>query len=155
MVRFGVLSRPVFREGTFSFALFCWASRESQDDATGNQQTGYRLDEVLSRKTLGQLLAELKKYVTVSNDFEQHFDQCRGKRNYLTHHFFWAHAEDMLSREGCEKMINELKSLSDLFREADMNAQRMSKELRKIVGWPEEALEKEVEKFFEGRKVCF
>ena len=101
------------------------------------QLTPEQLDEIdmkLSKGTLGNLLSELKRHLVIHPDFQAMLDGYLSKRNYLMHHFFLHHDKDLLSRKGCEKMIEELKDLHSSLKEADGIAQTISRNVRKHLG---------------------
>ncbi len=107
------------------------------------------LDEWLSKKTLGGLLRELKKKFTLAPDFERLLNEYLEKRNFLAHRFFVDHATDLLSRSGCERLVEELKGLSSDLREADLIAQTMSRNVRAALGISEAALDAEVKRYMD------
>jgi hypothetical protein len=53
----------------------------------------------LSKRTLGQLIRELKKKITVEHNAEILLQDALDKRNYLTHHFFKEHSYDFGNAE--------------------------------------------------------
>lgn len=102
------------------------------------------LDEVdlrLSSKNLGRLIRELEKRFVVHPEFSALLGTYREKRNYLMHRFFFENATKLLTSSGCNAMIEELKELTQLFREADEIAKRISKRLQAVAGWSEEQIE--------------
>ena len=109
------------------------------------------IDIKLSKNTLGGLLSELKKHLIIHPDFKTMLDGYLSKRNYLMHQFFFHHGGDLLSRKGCEKMIEELKNLYSSLKEADEIAQTMSRNVRKHLGISEANIqvltEKHIKKF--------
>ncbi len=102
------------------------------------------LDISLSKKTLGQLLNEMKKHFTVSKEFEEILIEYRDKRNYLAHHFFSKNGEKLLSISGCKEMTTELQEIYDSLREADKIVTKMSENVRTASGINEEDFQKYV-----------
>ncbi|MFY9270466.1 MAG: hypothetical protein WAO55_12060 [Candidatus Manganitrophaceae bacterium] len=92
------------------------------------------IDTKLSKKTLGILLSELKKHTVIHPNFQMILDSYLARRNYLMHHFFFDHGQDLLSRDGCDKMTEELKGIYALLKEADEMAKTMSRNVRKYFG---------------------
>lgn len=99
------------------------------------------MDLRLSSKTLGWLVREFEKRFEVHPEFSALLDAYCKKRNYLMHSFFFDNATNLLSSSGCDAMIEELRELTQLFREADEIAKEMSKRLRILAGWSEEQIE--------------
>lgn len=95
----------------------------------------------LSSKNLGWLLRELEKDFELHPEFSALLSIYLQKRNYLMHRFFFDNASNLLSTGGCNAMVDELKGLSQVLREADAIAQEISKRLRAAAGWSEEKIE--------------
>jgi ERCC4-type nuclease len=96
-----------------------------------------KMDDALSRKTLGALLNELKKRTSLHPDFEQLLMSYRDKRNYLAHGFFFENAQKMSNLEGFKKLTKELQQTERQLREADAIAMKMSENVRREIGIPE------------------
>jgi GTP1/Obg family GTP-binding protein len=110
--------------------------------------TPQQLDEIdlrLSKRTLGQLLNELKEHFDLHPQFKSLLNEYIGKRNYLAHRFFYDNARNLLSRTGCESMIAELKTIHATMKEADAVAQAVSGRLRNLLGISEEEMRKLVD----------
>ena len=107
----------------------------------------YALDALLRRKTLGILIQEVKKHITLGEGFEETLGEALEKRNYLAHHFFYKHSTDLLSPEGCGKMLDELKKLHNSFKEADQVAETIHRLMRRLAGWSENDMQTEVDRF--------
>lgn len=105
-----------------------------------------RIDKRLSKKNLGFLIQELKQIGKMHPKFETLLNEYREKRNYLTHTFFFKHSYDLLSKEGCEAMVEELQVIADSLREADEIAQLMSKNVREHLGLNEQWVDEYVRK---------
>jgi hypothetical protein len=79
----------------------------------------YRLDErEVGRLTMGQLKARLT-VLGVSPELAEDLDRATTQRNYLAHRFFWNHAWNILTMEGCHQMIDELERLAERFQRLD------------------------------------
>jgi len=122
--------------------LLVLCSRVKHGDMSGRELDD--LEEWMSKKTLGALLRELEKHVEISSDFRELLEGYRDKRNYLVHQFFFAHSADMMNRDGCSRMIEELKELSQEFQAADRIASTMHERMRQIAGVDEDALQRYV-----------
>lgn len=92
------------------------------------------LDKLLSRKTLGALLKELEKHCVISQEFKNMLTNYRDKRNFLAHEFFYARANDMKSRKGLEKLMQELQVVEQQLRTADQITMKMSEDVRTASG---------------------
>ena len=64
----------------------------------------------LSKKTLGQLIAELKR-AGMDEHTAELLDDALKARNFLMHHFFLWHAGDYVTEDGRGKMLKELQHL--------------------------------------------
>jgi len=64
----------------------------------------------LSKKTLGQLIAEMKRG-GMDEQAAELLEDALTARNYLMHHFFVWHAADYVTEDGRGKMLKELQSL--------------------------------------------
>jgi len=96
------------------------------------------IDMRLSKKTLGTLLRELGKHFEIHPEFQALLDDYLSKRNYLMHHFFFNHARNLLSRDGCVSMVDELRDIHSSLKEADAIVQTMSRKMMKHLGISEE-----------------
>jgi hypothetical protein len=83
---------------------------EHEGIATFRKKTGLESDPFLSQKTLGALIAELKKVGLDEHSIEMLGDALQA-RNFLMHHFFTQHAEDFATPEGRGRMLAELQEL--------------------------------------------
>lgn len=104
------------------------------------------LEKVLHKKTMGNLLNDLKKYVTIKPDDSKIMDNALERRNYLTHHFFYTRAAYMMSQAGVDKMIEELKDIANDFKVADAAIVAMYTKITKLLGMTDEMVVKEMEK---------
>jgi hypothetical protein len=107
--------------------------------------TGEELEEIdckLSKRTLGQLLGELRSRLVLHPDFERLLNSYLARRNYLAHRFFSHNATKLLSRSGCEEMITELMRIYSTMREADDVVKTMSANVRNHLGISEEEIQR-------------
>ncbi len=107
-----------------------------------------RLDALLSRKTLGTLLRELKKYCKIAPEFESLLNQYRDQRNSLAHEFFYKNSTKMTTRRGVDALTLELQNIEQQLREADLIASKMSENVRTASGIDEQAFQEHVNKQF-------
>jgi hypothetical protein len=92
-------------------------------------------------KTLGRLIRGLGKAASVSADLEDILTDALKTRNFLAHHFFRERAESFMSRDGRDKMIEELERAQRLFDFAEVQLTEVAKPLREKYGFTDERLE--------------
>jgi len=109
-----------------------------------------RLDNLLSRRTLGALLKELKKHCDIAPEFQDLLIQYRDMRNFLAHEFFYKNASGMKTRKGVDAITAELQDIEQQLREADLIASKMSENVRRASGIDEEAFQEYVRKSMES-----
>ena len=92
-----------------------------------------KIDIGLSRKSLGTLIAELKKHLELSPEFEELMRTYQEKRNYLMHDYFFQNSGKLALASGCDAMAVELQTLASLFNEAVLIAQDMAEKLNAMI----------------------
>jgi hypothetical protein len=92
-------------------------------------------------KPLGRLVGGLRKVTSVPADLEGLLTTALKTRNFLAHHFFRERAEPFMSRDGREKIIQELERAQRLFEAADERLTEIAKPLREKYGLTDEKLE--------------
>lgn len=97
-------------------------------------------------KILGQLIADLRRRITVSADLEESLIKARNDRNYIAHRYFYHHSNNFLSDSGRSEMISELRDLIDNFQSIDINMDRKTHQLWEEIGITEEMVETELTK---------
>jgi hypothetical protein len=103
------------------------------------------LEANFETSTMGQLVQKLKQFATFEGDTEIILKEALAQRNHLAHSFFKTHAETFVSEEGAQKMLEELKKSTMLFRKADLVAHTLSIAVAKAFGISEEQMQKEYE----------
>ena len=73
------------------------------------------------KKTLGNLIHELRKSSTIVDDFESTLKEALIKRNWLAHNYFWERATKFETENGREDMKEELQEMANYFEEIDHN----------------------------------
>lgn len=91
-------------------------------------------------QTLGRLIRGLGKATSVPTDLEGLLTDALKTRNFLAHHFFRERAESFMSRDGRDKMIEELERAQKLFDAADERLTEVTKPLREKYGLTDERL---------------
>jgi len=102
-------------------------------------------DEVFS-KTIGSLLTRMRKQVSVPPNFDQTLDDAWRKRNWLAHEYFWARAGEVMTTRGRNKMIEELKKLSDFFSKVDAHLVSIYEKWSMKVGIPQTVIDENLKK---------
>lgn len=99
-------------------------------------------------QTLGRLIRGLRTATSIPTDLEGLLTEALKTRNFLTHHFFRQRAESFMSRDGREKMIQELERAQKLFETADERLTEVAKPLREKYGLSDERLKPFEEEYF-------
>lgn len=71
------------------------------------------------KKTLGQLISQVRKSVDLPDSFEKKLADALKKRNFVAHHYFWKRAMKFSHTRGQEEMLAELIQLSGYFENMD------------------------------------
>jgi len=104
------------------------------------------------QQTLGRLIRALKSATSVPSDLEGLLTEALEKRNFLAHHYFRERAEAFMSREGRDKMIEELQRAQKLFDDADARLTEVAKPLRERYGLTDERLRPFEEEYLKSFK---
>jgi len=94
------------------------------------------------KATLGKMIRNLKEAVVIPANLERILDEALRKRNFLAHDYFRERDVAFLSKEGREKMIDELQDAQALFKAADTNVEEVTKTARDRYGITEEYINK-------------
>ena len=85
-----------------------------------------KLLDALSSRTFGELVKEIGRLASLSEDEEGRLKNALFKRNQLVHRYFAERAIDFLSESGREMMVKELQEVSECFCSLnELFAQRM------------------------------
>lgn len=103
-------------------------------------------------QTLGRLIRVLRTATAVPTDLEGLLTDALNTRNFLTHHFFRERAESFMSRDGRDKMIQELKRSQKLFAAVDERLTEVARLLREKYGLSDERLKPFEEKYLKRFK---
>nr|WP_321497999.1 hypothetical protein [uncultured Methanolobus sp.] len=93
------------------------------------------------KKTLGSLLNEVQKSKAIDENFQAELFEVLDKRNWITHHYFWDRAIQMMSEEGQLSMIDELREIADRFQKIDTQLMEVLQDWRRIKGISDEIVE--------------
>jgi hypothetical protein len=142
--RYGVAA---YQAQCFEFELGNILSLQIRLDGKVNSlEELFTLDERISKKTLGGLLTEVRKFVNFDTKSEEILNEGLSKRNYLTHNYFSDNSIKILSLLGRDEMIIQLDNLSEAFKIAEALVQNLTKLLMQKLGITDEHVKTEYEK---------
>jgi hypothetical protein len=98
----------------------------------------------LSKKTLGQLLKAARKSIEIDSKTETLLEEALELRNILTHEFFRAHAENIVSEAGRKFVMEQLCDIMRKFKKADKAIESLYLPLWEKYGVDEAFIEKEL-----------
>lgn len=101
------------------------------------------------KKTLGQLINDVRRHINISSQLEESLTQALQKRNYVVHHFFVVHDIDFMSSHGRVEMIEELRDITCNIQNLDREVESITHSLWKKLGLTEEIVKKELVKMHE------
>lgn len=115
---------------------------------------GYKklVDEV-DRKTLGNLLRQIRKVVEFDSSSEEVISEALSKRNYLVHGFFKTHNFAIYDESGQIKMRKELSDISKQMDIAHKHLTAISQLLEKVAGREDSSNEKAKEFMALGKSI--
>lgn len=89
----------------------------------------------LSKKTIGNLINNLKKYLNLPEEFEEQLKEGLNARNYLIHKFFNDQAENLLTIEGRKIALEKIKSKREILVNTIINLDPLIEVIMKIKGF--------------------
>ena len=101
------------------------------------------LDALYSR-TLGQLVNEIGKIASLSEDEEGRLQKAVTKRNWLAHRYFSDRSIDFLSESGRQMMVEELQEVSECFHSLDELFTQRTMEYVETFGITQELIDLEI-----------
>jgi len=113
---------------------------EKQFDAFFNDQFS---------QTMGNLLKRLSASLPINETLKENITKAKGRRDFLSHHFFREHSVNFVTRAGRDKMIAELEADRELFRSVDKELQEATKPVRQRLGIKDEWLQAHTAKIIE------
>jgi hypothetical protein len=96
-------------------------------------------------KTFGRLLKYARNSNVIQGDLFDDLDNALQLRNKLIHRFFYENAENFMSIQGRKIMIDELRSMSNIFEKIDQKLEPISLSLWEKYGVTKEYIDKEYE----------
>ena len=98
-------------------------------------------EQSLSKRTLGQLIYQLKSKISLDSTYEEMLTTALEKRNYLMHHFFHQHAYNIPVKSGQDLMIDELDEISYSLDNCDKMMQIITAMFAKVCGISDDAVQ--------------
>lgn len=98
-------------------------------------------EQSLSKRTLGQLMSQVKSKINLDSKYEEMLTAALEKRNYLMHHFFNRHAYNIPVESGKTLMIEELDEISFSLDSCDKMIQIITAMFAKVCGITDEAVQ--------------
>jgi hypothetical protein len=114
-----------------------------------NRITRSDVDAFMGRqfdKTLGALLREVKRYVSVSPDLADDLAEALRLRNHLAHEYFRERATLFMTNDGCLKMIEELVSWQGILQQAEHRLSEIVQPIGQRFGITEDVVAAEAER---------
>lgn len=99
------------------------------------------LERDVNRRTLGNLLRQIKGLISFDETIIRIVDEALEKRNYLTHHFFRVHNFAIFSEDGRREMTKELREIHKMFSIARSYLSAISSLMGKHAGIHEAEIE--------------
>lgn len=100
--------------------------------------------DALFLRTFGQLVKEIGKLASLSEDEEGRLQEALSKRNWLAHRYFYDRSIDFLSESGREMMVEELQEVSDFFHSLDELFTQRTMEYAETLGITQELVDLEL-----------
>lgn len=113
--------------------------------------TAAQYDELLAsffQKTLGNLIATLRKKVSLPLDFADRLDRTLSMRNWLVHRYFWERAVPFTDTAGRDSMIRELTDATTFLESFDQELTVIAHRWAKEHGIGKEEFERAKENMF-------
>jgi hypothetical protein len=103
------------------------------------------LEAANARLPLGPLLKKFGRYVSEDPALLGSLTGALERRNHLAHHFFWDHANDMMSAAGREEMLAELLLLAEQMHQTDQLVTPVVRRQLRDIGWTDEAFDRAID----------
>lgn len=104
-------------------------------------------DEKNSKMTMGRLLCEIRKVISVEKNIAELLEKALKKRNFLIHRFFKDYALDFMDTEGRKKMLSELLDYINLFKIADASIDCINRLFFNALGLTDPDIEKIIQEY--------
>ena len=103
-----------------TFSIMLWTDRIFKKKVQTNKEVNEIIDSFEnSKKTMGNLINEVKQNYNISKPLIDEFDKLLNIRNYLTHKYFKLHVEKFYSEIGQLEMIKFFCDFVDDIEEVD------------------------------------
>lgn len=109
------------------------------------------LYERIDKNTFGKVFAEVCRSAGLPRELERSLRFALEKRNYLAHSFFVTHANDMRTKAGRSKMINELRGMIGFIKTLDQQLDEHWIDAFRRVGLDVERVRAQVERLLKEK----
>lgn len=133
----------LIEQGLLNFVIALRAKKEQNVELINIKEIYNSFDTF----TLGQIIIAAKKYFKFSDDFTNDLRVALKHRNYLAHHFFESHGQDLPNELGKRKMIEELVEILKFLSEVDLEMDKMWKNAFNSLGFTQEWLDSQKENY--------
>ena len=103
----------------------------------------FALDEKYSKLTLGQMLTELRKKISVNAVIEDQLRLALEKRNYLIHRFYTEDAEQLVLEENIDKVVTRIDKIREIIFDAEIYVKMLTSAFNEASGITSEILDEE------------
>ncbi|MBK6985998.1 MAG: hypothetical protein IPH32_15185 [Bacteroidetes bacterium] len=134
----------------YSIGFLMLISRKDFDFT--NKKQDEEIDEYmlnLSKKTLGNLIKQLKELTEVNDEFIDKLEEALDARNYLIHRFLNHQGEKLLTKDGRIEVLNLVKQKRKILYECYFFLDPFIQIMMKIRGFPLEYFTKEISEKYE------
>jgi len=108
--------------------------------------------EACSKKTLGGLLSEARKHITIDQNADDLLHLANRKRNYFIHYYFKDRAFNFVDANGKKGMIAEMLKYIQLFRIADGLINCINEAFTELAGLTEDDIQQKIQECIDLRK---
>jgi hypothetical protein len=115
--------------------------------------TRAQYEELLGRyfqRTLGNLINQLREFVTIPRQLETILSRALQKRNWLVHHYFWERGITFMKEDGRESMIRELREIAQFFEGIDLRLTKIVEKWTRKQGITEETIQRRIQKLIDS-----
>jgi hypothetical protein len=109
--------------------------------ATIDLEALFSTEQLLSKRTLGQLINQLRTKISFDSSYEEMLITALEKRNYLMHRFFHHHAYNLPLKSGRDMMVEELDEISYILDDCDNMMQIVTAMFAKVCGITDETIQ--------------
>jgi hypothetical protein len=129
-----------------TFSIMIWTNRIFKQKAKSNKEVNDIIDEVENtKKTMGQLLNEIKENYGISENHQEILKNVLSKRNYLIHKYFRLEIQKIYSETGQKEMLKYFGDVIDETILIDRELNQYFEHYKLKLGFDDEKISKLVE----------